>query len=187
MVQTSFDCPHFSCFSHTLQLAVKQALKTSRGCKDDWKTQTTSGILQLFLQVKLLVMPEAACTSSQAAFPHPGCHNSLELRVLRTWLSAYWHSSNHFVPDLRRGDMMPTDEEFATMEIFVEVMKPLVDITEALGAQQWATISTVRPLLHKPLNSCLKPTPSNSSLVKIMKQKMLDDFRKHYTGSTYTS
>lgn len=77
-----FDCPHFPCFSHTLQLAVEQALKTSRGCKDDWKTQTTNGTLQLFLQVKLLVMPEAACTSSQAAFPPPGCHNSLELRVL---------------------------------------------------------------------------------------------------------
>ena len=58
-----------------------------------------------------------------------------------TWLSAYWHSSNHFVPDLRRGDLMPTDEEFATMEILVEVMKPLVDITEALGAQQWVTAS----------------------------------------------
>jgi len=38
-----FDCPHFPCFSHTLQLAVEQALKTSRGCKDDWKTQTTNG------------------------------------------------------------------------------------------------------------------------------------------------
>ena len=36
---------------------------------------------------------------------------------------------------------MPTDEEFATMEILVEVMKPLVDITEALGAQQWVTAS----------------------------------------------
>jgi len=30
-----FDCPHFSRFSHTLQLEVEQAWKTSRGCKDD--------------------------------------------------------------------------------------------------------------------------------------------------------
>jgi len=34
------------------------------------------------------------------------------------------------------------------METYVEVMKPLVTFTEAIGAQKWVTISAVRPLLH---------------------------------------
>ena len=35
------------------------------------------------------------------------------------------------------------------MKVYIEVMKPMVTITEAIGAQQWVTISTLRPLLHK--------------------------------------
>ena len=44
---------------------------------------------------------------------------------------------------------MPSDTEFAVMETYVQVMKPLVTITEAICAHKWATISTVRPLLCK--------------------------------------
>ena len=43
---------------------------------------------------------------------------------------------------------MPSDTEFTTLELFVKVMKPLVDITEAIGAERWVTISVVRPLLY---------------------------------------
>ena len=44
--------------------------------------------------------------------------------------------------ELRKGELMPTDAQFKTLEYFVEVMKPFVDITEALGAVKWVTIST---------------------------------------------
>ena len=37
------------------------------------------------------------------------------------------------------------------MEINIGVMKPLDTITEAIGAQTWVTMSTVRPLLYKTL------------------------------------
>ena len=53
---------------------------------------------------------------------------------------------------LKKGDLMPSDTEFAAMDTYIQVMKPLVTITEAIGAQKWVTISTVRPLLHKLLN-----------------------------------
>ena len=50
--------------------------------------------------------------------------------------------------ELHKGDMMPTDAEFTTLELFVKVTKPLVDITEAIGAERWVTFSVVHPLLH---------------------------------------
>ena len=37
--------------------------------------------------------------------------------------------------ELHKGDMMPSDAEFSILEIFVKVMKPLVDITEDIGAE----------------------------------------------------
>ena len=46
---------------------------------------------------------------------------------------------------------MPSDSEFTTLEVFTKVMKPLVRITEAIGAEKWVTISAVRPLLYKSM------------------------------------
>ena len=63
--------------------------------------------------------------------------------------------------ELKKGDLMPTEREFSMMEVFVEVMKPLVDITEALGAHKFVTISTVCALLYKLLNNFLKPADSD--------------------------
>ena len=64
---------------------------------------------------------------------------------------------------------MPTDVEFANMEVFVEIMKPIIEITEALGAQKYITISMIRPLLHKLLNNILKNSDSDCTLTKMMK------------------
>ena len=34
------------------------------------------------------------------------------------------------------------------MEKYIVIMKPLVKITEVIGAEKWVTISAVRPPLH---------------------------------------
>ena len=34
------------------------------------------------------------------------------------------------VLELKKGDLIPTDVELTNMEIFVEIMKPIVEITE---------------------------------------------------------
>lgn len=41
---------------------------------------------------------------------------------------------------------MPYDAEIKTLEDFLEVMKPLVEMTKAIGGQKWITITSVRPL-----------------------------------------
>lgn len=38
--------------------------------------------------------------------------------------------------ELKKSDLMPSDTEFLTMETYVEVMKPLVAIAEAMGAEK---------------------------------------------------
>ena len=67
--------------------------------------------------------------------------------------------------ELRKGELMLTDNEFKTLECFVKVTKPFVDITEALGAEKWVTISTLTPLLHKILNIYLKVASTDASLL----------------------
>ena len=53
--------------------------------------------------------------------------------------------------ELKKGDLMLSGYEFSVMEKNAAVMKPLVEITEAIDAEKWVTISAVRLLLHKLL------------------------------------
>ena len=85
--------------------------------------------------------------------------------------------------ELRKGEMIPTDNEFKTLECFVKVTKPFVDITEALGAEKWVTISTLTPLLHKILNIYLKVASTDEKVVAAMKEAMYQDLSKRYHGA----
>ena len=61
-------------------------------------------------------------------------------------------------------------------------MEPVVQITKALGGEEWITITMVRPFLHKLLNVYLKFSPSESELKKTMKKTMSNNLSNHYTG-----
>ena len=87
--------------------------------------------------------------------------------------------------ELRKGEVMPTDAEFKTLECFVEVMKPFVDITEALGAEKWVIISSLAPLLYKILNICLKISSTDNRVVVAMKEAMYNDLSNRYHGTQH--
>jgi len=54
--------------------------------------------------------------------------------------------------EIWKTDLIPTDTEVSTMEIFLGVLKPIVDITEAIGGEKLVAIFTIKPLLHKLLS-----------------------------------
>jgi len=62
---------------------------------------------------------------------------------------------------------MPTDGEFVTLEQFIEIMKLVVEITEAVGGEKWVTVSTIRPLLHELLNDHLVCQSNDSKAHKV--------------------
>ncbi len=69
--------------------------------------------------------------------------------------------------EVKRTGLFHSDEEFSAMD----VMKPLVTITEAIGAQIWVTVSTLRPLLYKLLKSHLIEKASDKRLAKTIKSE----------------
>ena len=84
--------------------------------------------------------------------------------------------------ELRKGELMPGDHEFAAMSDFLSVTEAFVQITDALGGEKWITITMVQPLLHKLLNVHLKISPSESQLQKSTKKAMFDNLSNRYTG-----
>lgn len=77
---------------------------------------------------------------------------------------------------------MPSDFESAAVPDFLAVMKSLVQITEALGGEEWITITMVWPLLHKLLTVHLQCSLLELQLCKSMKKAMFDNLSNHYTG-----
>ena len=66
--------------------------------------------------------------------------------------------------EIKKKDLMPSHAEVTAMETFVEVMEPIVKITEAMGGQKWVTVSSVKPLLHQLSFKYLNIVPTDSKL-----------------------
>ena len=171
------------CFSHTLQLAVERAT-----CLPE--------VSRALAQCRRLVTHFNHSSKStyllkrkQEALHHP--HHSLIQDVATRWNSAYYMVIRVLeqqqplcatLLELKKGELMPSDVEFATMENYVQVMKPLVVITEAIGAEKWVTISTIRPLLYKLLNVHLKSVATDNRQQRALKSAMYADLEQRYTG-----
>ena len=56
---------------------------------------------------------------------------------------------------LQKGDLMPTDIEITTMYDFTQFMKPSVQMTEAIGGENWANISFDLSFIKSPTKSYL--------------------------------
>ena len=176
--------PRIACFSHTLQLAVEaatdlQQLSRALGCCRCLVGHFNHSYNSCYILKKKQVDLQ---------------HKTLSLiqDVQTRWNSTYFMAEriiNQQQPlcaallELKKGELMPTDAEFSALESYCKVMKPLVDITEAIGAEKWVTVSTVSPLLYKLLNCYFTSSPDDSVLEKAMKKAMKQNLSGRYEGS----
>ena len=174
------------CFSHTLQLAVEVVLKLPE------VSRALARCRHLVAHFNRSAKSTYLLKQKQVNLHHKTL--ALVQDVSTRWNSAYYMAERLLsqqqpvcatLLELHKGDMMPSDAEFTTLELFIKVMKPLVDITEAIGAERWVTISVVRPLLHKLLEVYFKPEESDNitRLEKTMKTSMHTNLSHRYTGS----
>lgn len=82
--------------------------------------------------------------------------------------------------EIRKPELMPTDTEISTMEAFVDVMKPIVEITEKIGGEKQVTFSAVRPLIYKLLTKYLCIAPEDSHVKKQIKKTVKADLENRY-------
>ena len=82
----------------------------------------------------------------------------------------------------KKTDLIPSDTEITSMEVFVEIMRPIVEIIQVIGGEKRVTISAVRPLLHKLMNKHLAVKPSDATLVKNIKSALMNDLNSRYAN-----
>jgi len=87
----------------------------------------------------------------------------------------------HSININQKTDLMPSDAEYSLMETFLQVLQPIVEITETLGGEKLVTTSAVRPLLHKLSSIHLIDKPSDSSLAKKIKKILMIDLKDRYS------
>lgn len=84
--------------------------------------------------------------------------------------------------EIRRTDLMPTDNEIIVMETFVEIMRPIAEITEVMVGEKRVTLSVVRISLYKLLNKYLVVKPTDSNVSKEIKTAVKADLENRYTN-----
>ena len=82
--------------------------------------------------------------------------------------------------EVRRLDLLPTDDEFELLEEVVHVLKPFKDVTVQMSASQYMTISAICPILHHLLHTVLKENDSDSAAVRRMKVVMSSNLSSCY-------
>ena len=171
------------CFSHTLQLAVEEVVKIPVVSK------ALARCRRLVSHFNHSAKSTYMLKQKQSHLQHKQL--ALVQDVVTRWNSAYYMAERILsqqqplcaaLLELRKGDLMPSDSEFTTLEVFTKVMKPLVQITEAIGAEKWVTISAVRPLLYKLLSVLFVIGEEDTKLEKSMKLAMHSNLSHRYTG-----
>ena len=76
---------------------------------------------------------------------------------------------------------MPNDAEISNMEGFVEAMRPFAEITEVMGKEKQVSFSAVRLFLYKLLSVHLIEKPSDSNIIKQIKQVVKSDLEDRYS------
>ena len=177
----SLPCPRLPCLSHCLNLAVQRA------CSIPQVSKAIARCRRLVLHFHHSSKSVYLLKQKQEILHHPT--QNLIQDVSTRWNSSYYMICRVIdqqqplcaaLLELKKSDLMPSDTELSTMETYVDIMKPLVAITEAMGAEKWVTISTLQPILHKILNSHLIGTASDTQLRLKMKSEMLADLRTRY-------
>ena len=172
------QCTQLPSLSHCLNLAVEKA------CSIPDVTKALSRCCRLVSHFNHSAKSAYLLKQKQEILNHRTLNLIQDLAT--RWNSSYYMVSRIIdqqqplcaaLLELKRTDLMPSDTELSTMETYVDIMRPLVTITEAIGAEKWITISSVRPILYKLFNSHLMATPSETQL----KSEMLSDLKKRYS------
>ena len=136
---------HIPCLSHILNLAVEKVLALLPVV-----SRAVARCRRLVSHFHHLSKSSYMLKAKQEDLKHDT--HSLIGDVVTRWNSTYYMIERVLEQQqplcaallaLKKGDLMPSDTEFAVMETYVEIMKPLVTVTEGIGAQKWVTISSV--------------------------------------------
>ena len=128
------ECTRVPCFSHCLNPAVEKA------CKIREITKALARCRRLVTHFSHSSKAVYVLKQKQEDLHHP-IKNIIQDDLAR-WKSSYYNGPRIIeqqplcsaLLELKRTDLMPSDDEFSSMEVYVHVMKPLVSITEAIGA-----------------------------------------------------
>ena len=183
---------HMPCFSHTLQLAVQVAMKLSAvAMKLSAVSRAIARCKRLINHFQHSVQSTLILRSKQKSLKHP--QHSLIQEVSTRWNSSYYMMERIIMQqqpicatllEIKGGDLMPSEEEFAAMESFIKILKLLVEITETMGGQKWVTISAVHPFLYKLLHISFNTTSNDTHLEKSIKESLKNNLSGRYSGKT---
>ena len=117
---------HVPCFSHTLQLGVQKAMAIPSVSRALGRCRRLVGHFHHSSKSNYLLQKK------QEALNHP--QHALVQNVITRWNSSFYMAERILeqqqplcaaLLELKKGDLMPSEKEFSTLEHFTEFMKPI--------------------------------------------------------------
>ena len=172
---------HFGCFAHTLQLGVKKSMEIPQ-------------VSKALARARRVVSHFHHSSKSYYILKQKQIDLHTDQLNLIQDVTTRWNSSYYMVErliqqqqplcaaliEVKKTELMPSDVEVSVMETFLEVLKPIVEITETLGGEKLVTMSAVKPLLHKLLSIHLIEKSRDTQLAKTIKSTLLGDLKERY-------
>ena len=139
--------PRLSCLPHTLQLGVKKSMEIPQVSRVLAHARRVVTHFHHSSESTYILKKKTDLHVDQL---------SLVQDVTTRWNSSYYMFSRLLqqcqplsaaVIKIKKTDLMPSDTEYSSMETFLQVLQPIVEIIETLGGEKLVTISAVRPFL----------------------------------------
>ena len=83
----------------------------------------------------------------------------------------------------KRMDLLLSDGDVKLSEKLLQVLQPFNHVTKTASAEKYATISSIRPLLHHLVTTVLSVKDGDSSALQRMKRVMAENLQSRYSSA----
>ena len=172
---------HMPCIGHTLQLSIKKAFnlpavqRVIGRCKKCIAhfNKSAKETYKLREKQKLLKLPEHELVQDCVTRWGGILHMLERIQEQQAAIAAV-------LMEGRNTHLIPNGEEWNTIEVLINVLKPFQKATEAMSGEKHSTISIVKPLLFKLLKVTLKVSDSDSPINVRIKEALSSDLSTRY-------
>ncbi|XP_014195077.2 E3 SUMO-protein ligase ZBED1-like [Haplochromis burtoni] len=174
-----------SCFRHRLHIAIERSVKDPRikravgvGKKivaafgHSWKCQQALQAAQKELGLPEHKLITECCT-----------HWGSKQRMIQRLLEQEKAITQVLAADKTTRHLMLTWQDIEVLDLVSTALSPLLEFTDAFSAEEYVTISCVKPVLQMFNNDMLKVKEGDTELTKDIKIAILDYMNKSYKDS----
>ena len=172
---------HIRCFSHTLQLVIRDALRDSPGLK-----VSIAKAFKIAVKAKnSQKLSEELVNRGHKSIPlHIKVRWNSELKTIRTLLRIPLEELNQMLAECQLHSLRMMSAQYSLLKDLVEILDPYEEITDILQGEKYCTISMVIPSIEELYNSTMNLSKGSrrNSAIKKFADNLCKGLKRRFNG-----